>query len=52
LISLSPSSSSLLNTTPTPSHRGHGWRFDEELWRTPEGYWFVIQPLAPDEAAM
>ena len=25
-------------------------RFDEELYRTPEGYWFVVRPLAPDEA--
>jgi hypothetical protein len=29
-----------------------GRRFDEELWRTPEGYWFVIRSLAPDETAM
>ena len=25
-------------------------RFDEELYRTPDGYWFLMRPLAPDEA--
>jgi hypothetical protein len=25
-------------------------RFDEHLYRTPEGYWFILRPLAPDEA--
>jgi hypothetical protein len=25
-------------------------RFDEELYKTPEGYWFIPRPLAPDEA--
>jgi hypothetical protein len=25
-------------------------RFDERLYKTPEGYWFVVRPLAPDEA--
>ncbi len=24
-------------------------RFDEQLYTTPEGYWFVVRPLAPDE---
>jgi hypothetical protein len=23
---------------------------DEHLYRTPEGYWFILRPLAPDEA--
>ena len=26
------------------------WRFDEVLFKVPEGYWFVLRPLAPDEA--
>ena len=25
-------------------------RFDEDLYQTPEGYWFIVRPLAPDEA--
>jgi hypothetical protein len=25
-------------------------RFDEELYKTPEGYYFIVRPLAPDEA--
>ena len=25
-------------------------RFDEELYRTPEGYWFIVRPLDPEEA--
>ena len=25
-------------------------RFDEELYKTPEGYFFIVRPLAPDEA--
>jgi hypothetical protein len=25
-------------------------RFDEELYRNPDGYWFLVRPLAPDEA--
>ena len=24
-------------------------RFYEGLYKTPEGYWFVVRPLAPDE---
>ena len=32
--------------TPEESCR----RFDEYLYQTPEGYWFVVRPLAPDEA--
>lgn len=24
-------------------------RFDEHLYKTPEGYWFILRPLAPDE---
>ena len=24
-------------------------RFDEVLFRTPEGYWFIVRPLGPDE---
>jgi hypothetical protein len=24
-------------------------RFDEDLYQTPEAYWFVVRPLAPDE---
>jgi hypothetical protein len=23
-------------------------RFDEHLFKTPEGYWFILRPLAPD----
>ena len=30
---------------------GDGFRrFDEELYRNPDGYWFLVRPLAPDEA--
>ena len=25
-------------------------RFDEALFRNPEGYWFVVRPLDPEEA--
>jgi len=25
-------------------------RFDEVLYRNPDGYWFLVRPLAPDEA--
>ena len=25
-------------------------RFDEDLYKTPEGYFFIVRPLAPDEA--
>jgi hypothetical protein len=25
-------------------------RFDEVLYQTPDGYWFLVRPLAPDEA--
>jgi hypothetical protein len=25
-------------------------RFNEELYRTPEGYWFIVRPLDPEEA--
>ena len=24
-------------------------RFDEHLHKTPQGYWFILRPLAPDE---
>jgi hypothetical protein len=30
---------------------GDGFRrFDEELYRNADGYWFLVRPLAPDEA--
>jgi hypothetical protein len=30
---------------------GEGFRrFDEVLYRNPDGYWFLVRPLAPDEA--
>ena len=30
---------------------GNGFRrFDEVLYQNPDGYWFLVRPLAPDEA--
>jgi hypothetical protein len=30
---------------------GHRFRrFDEELYRNHDGFWFLVRPLAPDEA--
>jgi len=40
--------------TATAGHdcfTGDGFRrFDEVLYRAPDGYWFLVRPLAPDEA--
>ena len=48
-----PATAECIYTSPAGDdcYIGDGFRrFDEVLYRNPDGYWFLVRPLAPDEA--